>query len=93
MGTIMHSSHITLRQWVMAYHLMCSSKKGVSVLQLQRNLELGSYRSAWFLAHRIRKAMNEEPVSNFLKGTVEVDETYVGGKPRKENTGNSDKPI
>ena len=84
-GTIMHGSHITLRQWVIAFHLMTSSKKGVSALQIQRNLGLGSYRSAWHLAHRIRLAMNTSEFKSLLKGTVEVDETYVGGKPRKGN--------
>jgi len=52
-------------------------------LQLQRNLGLGSYRSAWHLAHRIRAAMDEKTLAPTLKGTVEVDETYVGGKPRR----------
>ncbi len=84
-GTVMESSHITIRQWVIAFALMCSSKKGISALQLQRNLGLGSYQSAWHLAHRIRLAMNEDPMLKLLSGTVEVDETFVGGKPRKEN--------
>jgi transposase-like protein len=79
-GTVMHRSHITLRQWVQAFHSMCSHKKGVSALQLQRNLGLKSYRTAWHLAHRIRFAMKEEPLASALKGTVEVDETYIGGK-------------
>ncbi len=83
-GTVMESSHITIRQWVIAFHLMCSSKKGISALQLKRNLGLGSYQSAWHLAHRIRLAMNEDPMLKLLNGTVEVDETYIGGKPRKE---------
>ncbi len=75
----MHRSHITLRQWVQAFYSMCSHKKGVSALQLQRNLGLHSYRSAWHLSHRIRKVMIEK---NILKGIVESDETYIGGKPR-----------
>jgi len=82
-GTVMQGSHITLRQWVQAFHSMCSHKKGVSALQLQRNLGLHSYQSAWFLAHRIRLAMKADPLADKLKGVVEVDETYVGGKPRK----------
>jgi len=82
-GTIMHRSHITLRQWVQAFYAMSSSKKGVSALQLQRNLGLHTYRSAWHLAHRIRLAMKETPLAEALKGIVEVDETYIGGKPRK----------
>ncbi|MFH1116905.1 MAG: IS1595 family transposase [Pseudomonadota bacterium] len=88
-GTVMHSSHISIRQWVIAFHLMCSSKKGVSALQLQRNLGLGSYRSAWHLSHRIRFSMSEDPLLKMLRGTVEVDETYVGGKPRKEIKGSN----
>lgn len=83
LGTVMQGSHITLRQWVQAFHSMCSHKKGVSALQLQRNLGLHSYQSAWFLAHRIRLAMRADPFASKLKGIVEVDETYVGGKPRK----------
>jgi transposase-like protein len=81
-GTIMHRSHITLRQWVQAFYSMCSHKKGVSALQLQRNLGLHTYRAAWFLAHRIRAAMGEKPSFRKLKGIVECDETYIGGKPR-----------
>lgn len=81
-GTVMHRSHITLRQWVQAFHSMCSHKKGVSALQLQRNLGLKSYPSAWYLAHRVRFAMRTLPVRATLKGTVEVDETYIGGKSR-----------
>jgi transposase-like protein len=85
-GTIMQGSHITLRQWIQAFYSMCSHKKGVSALQLQRNLGLGSYKSAWHLAHRIRAAMSEKPQANMLRGIIEVDETYVGGKPRKDGT-------
>jgi transposase-like protein len=62
---------------------MSSHKKGVSALQLQRNLGLHTYRAAWFLAHRIRLAMKCDPLASKLNGVVEVDETYVGGKPRK----------
>lgn len=56
-GTVMERSHIPLHKWLLALHLMASSKKGISALQLQRNLGLGSYRSAWFLAMRVREAM------------------------------------
>lgn len=82
LGTVMERSHITLRQWVQAFHSMCSHKKGVSALQLQRNLGLKSYKSAWHLAHRIRYAMREQPLKALLHGIVEVDETYIGGKTR-----------
>jgi transposase-like protein len=82
-GTIMHRSHIPLSKWVMAFHMMCSSKKGVSAHQLWRNLGFGSYRTAWHMAHRIRLAMREEPLASMLSGTIEADETYIGGKKRK----------
>ena len=88
-GTIMHRSHITLRQWVQAYYSMCSHKKGVSALQLQRNLGLHSYKAAWHLAHRIRFAMREEPLASALSGTVEADETYIGGKSHGGKRGQS----
>jgi transposase-like protein len=88
-GTIFEDSHLPLRKWLMAFALLCSAKKGISALQLQRELDLGSYRTAWHLAHRIRHAMSREPLASLLKGTVEVDETYVGGKPRP---GGGEKP-
>lgn len=84
-NTILEDSHLPIRTWLMAFAILCSSKKGVSSLQLQRQLGLGSYRSAWHMAHRIRHAMSKEPLAGLLKGTVEVDETYVGGKPRKQH--------
>jgi transposase-like protein len=84
-GTVMEQSHIPIRTWLMAFAILCSAKKGVSALQLQRQLGLGSYRSAWHLCHRIRHAMSQEPLKGLLRGTVEVDETYVGGKPRKHD--------
>jgi transposase-like protein len=78
-GTIFHDSHIGLDKWFMAIALITDARKGISARQLQRHLGLGSYRSAWHLYQRIRKAMAEtEPEP--LKGTVEVDETYIGGK-------------
>jgi hypothetical protein len=81
-GTIFEDSHIALHKWLLAIYLMCSSKKGISALQLQRNLEIGSYRTAWFLAHRIRWAMTQGPMTELLKGIVEVDETYIGGQEK-----------
>ncbi len=83
-GTIFEDSHIPLAKWLMAFSLVCSSKKGISALQLQRQLELGSYRSAWHMAHRIRYALASDPMRGMLKGIVEADETYVGGKPRRK---------
>ncbi len=81
-GTIFEDSHIPLRKWLIAWYMICSSKKGISSLQLQRNLELGSYRSALFMAHRIRFALKDPAFKDRLQGTVEVDECYVGGKIR-----------
>lgn len=83
-GTIMERSHVELRHWVTAFFIMCSSKKGVSALQLQRQLGIGSYKTAWFICHRVRHAMAQEPLASLLKGTVEVDEAYIGGKPRNK---------
>ena len=83
-GTIFEDSHIPLRKWLIAWYLICSSKKGISSLQLQRLLELGSYRSALFMAHRIRYALKDPSFSEKLSGTVEVDETYVGGKMKRK---------
>lgn len=86
-NSVMEASHISIRHWLMAFSIMCSSKKGVSALQLQRQLGLGSYRSAWHLCHRIRHAMSQDPLKGLLKGEVIADETYVGGKPRKGTIG------
>jgi transposase-like protein len=79
-GTVYESSHIPMHKWMLATHLLCASKKGVSAHQLMRTLGLGSYRTAWFMAHRIREAMAEhspEPLGGKGK-TVEIDETYIG---------------
>ena len=83
-GTVMVDSHLSLSVWAKAFHLMATSKKGVSALFLMRHLGLGSYRTAWHLAHRIREAMKGpiEADTTPLEGIVEVDETYVGGKVR-----------
>lgn len=80
MGTIFEDSHIPMRKWLLAIHLKNSSKKGISATQLQRDLGLGSYRTAWFMAHRIREAMTGS-ASGPLGGEgkiVEADETYFG---------------
>lgn len=84
-GTVMERSHVPLHTWLLAIHLMTTSKKGISAHQLMRNLGLGSYRTAWFLAHRIREAMTDlDPNANGPLGgagkIVEADETFVGGK-------------
>jgi transposase-like protein len=84
-GTVMERTHIELNKWLMAFYLMSSSKKGVSSHQLHRALNL-DYKSAWFMAHRIREAMKETDLGS-LGGEgeiVEADETYYGPteKPR-----------
>lgn len=88
-GTIFEDSHIPLRKWLVAWYLVCSSKKGISSLQLQRILALGSYRTALFMTHRIRHAIQDPVFSEPLQGTVEVDETYVGGKKRGVGSGST----
>src|ERR1700722_7342714 len=89
-GTIFEASKIPLRKWLIAWYLICSSKKGISSLQLQRNLELGSYRTALFMAHRIRFALKDQSFKDKLSGTVEVDETYIGGKRKNVGRGSRD---
>src|SRR5579859_1993912 len=82
-GTIFESSHIPLNKWLLAFYLLCSSKKGMSSHQLHRMLDV-TYKSAWFMSHRIREAMRSEPFQTPLTGVVEVDETYIGGKARNK---------
>ncbi|MBI4236663.1 MAG: IS1595 family transposase, partial [Chloroflexi bacterium] len=79
-GTIFEDSHIPLSLWFKAIYLMCASKKGVSAHQIHRELEI-TYKSAWFMCHRIREAMREKDLP-LLSGTIEADETYVGGRQR-----------
>lgn len=81
-GTVMEDSHIPLRKWLIAFYIMCASKTQVSALQLQRQLEIGSYRTALFLCHRIRFALMDIFPTGKLSGTIEADETYIGGKLR-----------
>jgi transposase-like protein len=80
-GTVFESSHIGLAKWMLAFRLISSSKKGFSAKQLERTLGV-TYKTAWFMAHRIREAMtNPSPAPLGGEGkTVEVDEAYVGGK-------------
>ncbi len=81
-GTIMHDSHLPLRKWFIAIYLMCESKKGISANQMKRTLGV-SYKTAWYLCHRIRQAMGNEPFEGpTLVGIVEVDETLIGGKSK-----------
>ncbi len=103
-GTLFHDSHLPLTKWFSAVALIVHAKKGMSALQMQRHLGI-SYRTAWYMGHRIRKAMASGEgfigggqsgpqvrviTPRKLKGTVEIDETYVGGKTiRKKERGNT----
>src|SRR5580700_10143097 len=83
-GSVMERSHVPLTKWVLAYRLMCSSKKGMSAHQLHRMLGV-TYKTAWFMMHRIRESMNDKShkTTGGLGGVnkpVEVDEAYIGGK-------------
>jgi transposase-like protein len=81
-GTLFERSHIPLNKWLMAAFLICASKKGMSAHQVHRMIGV-SYKSTWFMMHRIREAMNQGTFPGGLGGknkVVEVDETYVGGK-------------
>jgi transposase-like protein len=95
-GTVFHKSRIPLRKWFWAIYLTATSKKGISALYLQRHLGLGTYRAAWLMAHKIRKAMLDRDELYQLKGKVQVDEIGVGGKRTKETikkSGQNNKPF
>src|SRR5437867_9523606 len=77
-GTIFHASHIPLSKWFTAVALIVDAKKGMSANQLKRHLGV-NYRTAWYLSHRIREATTQ-PDGLKLTGTIEIDETYIGGK-------------
>jgi transposase-like protein len=80
--SIFHDTHLPLWKWFIATVLLCESKKGMSACQIQRSLGV-SYKTAWYLCHRIRAAMQEVEPRPLLGGTVEIDETYVAGKKRR----------
>ena len=78
-GTVFESSHVPLRYWLQAIHLLCSSKKGISSNQLHRTLGV-TLKTAWFMSHRIREAMRTGALGPMGGGgeVIEVDETYIG---------------
>ncbi len=88
-GTIFHDTHLALRKWFIAAYLICESKKGISAAQIGRTLGV-TYKTAWYLCHRIREAMGNgtQSAGPTLFGIVEVDETLVGGKRRGVGSGN-----
>lgn len=98
-GTIYEDSKIPLHKWVLGTHLMAASKKGISAAQLQRQLGLGSYRTAWFMAHRIREAMNMDtpgagrPPMGGEGKIVEADETYFGKVKNPNKVRSNGKPF
>lgn len=87
-GTALHKSKLPLRVWFYAVFLVGRHKKGISALQLQSDLGLGSYRTAWLLLHKIRACFGESDAFP-LRGFVEVDESYVGGVERGASKGRS----
>jgi transposase-like protein len=80
-GTIFHDTHLPLIVWFQAITLMLNAKKGISAKQLQRDLGIGGYKTAWYLNHRIREVMGQNDIPK-LGGIVEIDETYIGGKQK-----------
>lgn len=85
-GTIFHNSRLPIQIWFLAISLVLDAKKGISSRQLARHLGV-EVKTAWSMAHRIRQAMKDD--GKLLSGVVEMDETYIGGKPRKGNTGSA----
>jgi transposase-like protein/DNA-directed RNA polymerase subunit RPC12/RpoP len=77
-GTVMHRSHLPLTKWFLAFYLMRQDKRGISAVQLSRQLDV-TYKAAWYLLHRVRKAMGQRNSRYLLSGIVEFDDAYFGG--------------
>lgn len=90
-GTIFHHTHLPIQKWFLAINLMLNAKKGLSALQLSRDLHVNK-NTAWRISMQIRKAMNQAEQRQLLTGIIEMDETYVGGKPRKGNSKDKNDP-
>lgn len=88
-GTIFHNSHVDLQRWFLLISLMLSAKKGLSAMQAARDLDMRR-PTVWSMMHRIRAAMKDD--GKLLAGIVEMDETFIGGKPRKGNRRDDDTP-
>jgi len=82
-GTIFEKTTTDLRKWMYAIHLFLNGKKGISGLQLQREIKV-TYKTAWRMLKQIRQAMGNKENQEFINTIIEIDETYVGGKPRKK---------
>jgi transposase-like protein len=80
-GTIFENTKVDLRDWFKVIHLMLGAKKGISAMQIQRHMGFGSYKTAWYVCHRIRTALQDKEFRK-LMGIVEVDETFIGGKKK-----------
>ncbi len=83
-GTIFENTNKPLRDWFRVLHMMVTSKKGVSAMQVYRTMGFGSYKTAWYMCHRLRVAMQDHDFSKMM-GIVEVDETFVGGKAKNRH--------
>jgi transposase-like protein len=87
-GTIFENTNVDLRVWYRVIHLLLTSKKGMSARQIHRYIGFGSYKTAWYMCHRIRAALVEKDFDK-LGGVVEVDETFIGGKAYNKHGGRS----
>lgn len=88
-GTIFHNTHVDLQRWFLLISLMLSAKKGLSAMQAARDLEMRR-PTVWSMMHRVRRAFADD--GRLLAGIVEMDEAYIGGKPRKRNRRSDDPP-
>lgn len=86
-NTIFHGTKIPVRTWLFVIFEMCASKNGVSAREIQRKYKLTA-KSAWFMTHRVRKAMERDPMAGLLSGRVVADESWIGGKPGNRHGGN-----
>lgn len=91
-GTIFENTKIDLKDWFKVIHLMLGAKKGISALQIQRHMGFGSYKTAWYVCHRIRTALQDKEFRK-LMGIVEVDETFIGGKKGNRHKSKRDRRV